>query len=194
MIQTVAHAFNAGGPFMWVILMVFAVACTVVADRLIFYFLICRPNGVRLVADVAKAINAGDTAKAKKVVSSRKAPMNMLMQTAIERFNAGMNYEEIQKGVDQAAIREMPRMTQRLNNLSLFANIGTLLGLRHHHRLAGNVRLFGGRRSGKKGSHARIGHRPSYERHCVRPDCSRALYGHVYDALQQAAADHQGPR
>jgi biopolymer transport protein ExbB len=129
MIQTVAHAFNAGGPFMWVILMVFAVACTVVADRLIFYFLICRPNGLRLVADVAKAINAGDTIMAKKVVSSRKAPMNMLMQTAIERFSAGMDYEEIQKGVDQAAIREMPRMTQRLNYLSLFANIGTLLGL-----------------------------------------------------------------
>ena len=129
MIQTVAHAFNAGGPFMWVILMVFAVACTVVVDRLIFYFLICRPNGVRLVTEVAKALNAGDTAKAKKVVSSRKAPMNMLMQTAIERFTAGMNYEEIQKGVDQSAIREMPRMTQRLNYLSLFANIGTLLGL-----------------------------------------------------------------
>jgi biopolymer transport protein ExbB/TolQ len=82
-----------------------------------------------LVADVAKALNANDVAAAKKAVSKRRAPMNVLMQTAVERFGAGMSFEDIQKGVDQSAIREMPRMTQRLNYLSLFANIGTLLGL-----------------------------------------------------------------
>jgi biopolymer transport protein ExbB/TolQ len=129
MLHSLAIAFNAGGPFMWVILVVFAIACTVVADRLIFYFIICQPNGVMLVADVAKALNANDVAAAKKAVSKRRAPMNVLMQTAVERFGAGMSFEDIQKGVDQSAIREMPRMTQRLNYLSLFANIGTLLGL-----------------------------------------------------------------
>jgi|WetSurMetagenome_2_1015567.scaffolds.fasta_scaffold54053_2 biopolymer transport protein ExbB len=129
MVHTLANAFNAGGPFMWVILVVFAVACTVVIDRLIFYFIICKANGAKLVAETAQALNAGDLEKAKKTVSKRRAPMNMLMQTAIERFGAGMTFDDIQKGVDQAAIREMPRMTQRLNYLSLFANIGTLLGL-----------------------------------------------------------------
>jgi biopolymer transport protein ExbB len=129
MIHTLASAFNAGGPFMWVILVVFAVACTVVIDRLVFYFIICKADGAKLVAETAQALNAGDLEKAKKTVSRRRAPMNMLMQTAIERFGSGMSFDDIQKGVDQAAIREMPRMTQRLNYLSLFANIGTLLGL-----------------------------------------------------------------
>ncbi len=129
MVQSLANAFNAGGPFMWVLLVVFAVACAVVTDRLIFYFFICKPNGARLVAEVATALNTGDTVKAKKAVSTRKAPMNMLMQTAIERFVSGISYGDIQKSVDQTAVREMPRMTQRLNYLSLFANIGTLLGL-----------------------------------------------------------------
>jgi biopolymer transport protein ExbB len=129
MIHSLANAFNAGGPFMWVILVVLAVACAVVIDRLVFYFIICQTNGTRLVAEVAQALNAGDLAKAKKTVSARRAPMNMLMQTAVELFGSGMPFDDIQKGVDQAAIREMPRMTQRLNYLSLFANIGTLLGL-----------------------------------------------------------------
>jgi len=129
MLHSLANAFNAGGPFMWVILVVFAIACTVVVDRLIFYFIICRPNGVQLVTEVAKALNAGDGELAKKAVSKRRAPMNVLMQTAVERYSSGMTFEDIQKGVDQTAIREMPRMTQRLNYLSLFANIGTLLGL-----------------------------------------------------------------
>jgi|WetSurMetagenome_2_1015567.scaffolds.fasta_scaffold184131_3 biopolymer transport protein ExbB len=129
MIHSLASAFNAGGPFMWVILVVFAIACTVVIDRLIFYFIICKPNGVMLAAEVAKALNSDDVEKARKIVSKQRAPMNILMQTAIERFSSGMSFEDVQKGVDQSAIREMPRMTQRLNYLSLFANIGTLLGL-----------------------------------------------------------------
>lgn len=129
MIHSLASAFNAGGPFMWVILVVFAVACAVVIERVIFYFIICQPNGVKLVTEVAQAINKNELDKAKKLVSHRKAPMNILLQTAIDRFGAGMTFNEIQKGVDNASIREMPRMTQRLNYLSLFANIGTLLGL-----------------------------------------------------------------
>jgi biopolymer transport protein ExbB len=129
MIQNIAVQFNAGGPFMWVILAVFAVACAVTIERLIFYFIICQANGVKLVANVAQALNADDAVKAKKLVSRRRAPMNVLLQTALERFSTGMAFADIQKGVDNAAIREMPRMTQRLNYLSLFANIGTLLGL-----------------------------------------------------------------
>jgi biopolymer transport protein ExbB len=129
MIHSLAAAFNAGGPFMWVILAVVAVAVAVVVDRLIFYFLICRANGAHLVAQAAQALNAGDVEKAKKSVSKRGAPMNRLMGIAVERFGSGMSFEDIQKGVDLAAIKEMPRMTQRLNYLSLFANIGTLLGL-----------------------------------------------------------------
>jgi biopolymer transport protein ExbB len=128
-ITGLAQAFNAGGPFMWVILVVFAVACTVTVERLIFYFIICRPNGVRLVAETAKALNADDVEKAKKIVCCRRAPMNVLLQTAVERFSAGMSFDDIQEGIDETAIKEMPRMTQRLNYLSLFANIGTLLGL-----------------------------------------------------------------
>jgi biopolymer transport protein ExbB len=128
-INSLASAFNAGGPFMWVLLIVFAVAWAVVVERLIFYFIVCRRNGIQLFTEIVTALDAGDGEKAKKAVTARNAPMNILMRTAIDRFVSGMNFTEIQKGVDQAAIREMPRMTQRLNYLSLFANIGTLLGL-----------------------------------------------------------------
>ena len=128
-LDALTSAFNAGGPFMWVILAVFAIACAVVTERLIFYFIICRKSGGRLFAALIVALDASDAAKAKAAVAKGSAPLLVLMRTAIDRFTSGMNYEEIQKGVDHAAIAEMPRMTQRLNYLSLFANIGTLLGL-----------------------------------------------------------------
>ena len=129
MIELLATKFNEGGPFMWVILVVLAIACAIVIERIIFYFILCNVNGARLVADVAKALNSDKVDEAKKIAGSRKAPVNKLFQVALDRFGQGMSIDEIQEGVDEAAIKELPKMSQRLNYLSLFANIATLLGL-----------------------------------------------------------------
>ena len=129
MMELLATKFNEGGPFMWVILIVLAIACAIVIERLIFYFILCNVNGAKLIADVAKALNSDNVDAAKKIAGRRKAPVNKLFQVALDRFGQGMTVDDIQEGVDEAAIKELPRMTQRLNYLSLFANIATLLGL-----------------------------------------------------------------
>lgn len=129
MVELLATKFNEGGPFMWIILVVLAVACAIVIERLIFYFILCNINGAKLMADVAKALNNDKVDEAKKIAGRRKAPVNKLFQVALERFGQGMSIDDIQEGVDEAAIKEIPKMSQRLNYLSLFANIATLLGL-----------------------------------------------------------------
>jgi biopolymer transport protein ExbB/TolQ len=40
-----------------------------------------------------------------------------------------MSPDAVQEGVEEAAIRELPKLSERLNYLALFANIATLLGL-----------------------------------------------------------------
>jgi len=129
MINKVAFWFNQGGSFMWVILVVFAAAWAVILERIIYYYFFANSNGAKLSADVAKALNNNNIEEAKKVASRRKAPVNMLVKTAVESYSNGMNIDEIQENIEQASIRELPKLTQRLNYLSLFGNIGTLLGL-----------------------------------------------------------------
>jgi len=129
LIDIVATRFNEGGVFMWVILGVLAVATAIVIERLIFYFFICRTNGVRMVSLVARELNTGNTKKAKEIVCCSKAPVNVLMHNALERYDEGLSFADIQEGVDETAIKELPRMGERLNYLSLFANVATLLGL-----------------------------------------------------------------
>ncbi len=129
MVALLATKFNEGGPFMWAILVVLAAAVAIVLERLVFYFFICDINGVKLVASVAKALNNDTIEEAKKAAFCKKAPINTLISTAVERYGAGMSFEDIQEGVDETAIKEVPKMSQRLNYLSLFANIATLLGL-----------------------------------------------------------------
>ncbi len=129
MTAQIAAWFNEGGVFMWVILTVFAVAVAVALERLVFYAFICRGNAVRTVAELAKLLNEDKVEEARQAVCCRRSPSFVLLRTAVERFAAGMDHADIQEGVDEAAIKELPRMGQRLNYLALFANVATLLGL-----------------------------------------------------------------
>jgi biopolymer transport protein ExbB/TolQ len=129
MIHTIATFFNSGGPFMWVILIVLAISTAVVIERAAFYFIVCRVSGPGLVSKIAAALRSGNQDEAKKAVARGSAPLVLLLRTAVDRFCAGMNLHDIEEGIEESAIIEMPRMIERLNYLSLFANIATLLGL-----------------------------------------------------------------
>ena len=128
MIHTFAAWFADGGKFMWVILAVLAISVAVVIERLIFYYGICGANGRKTVSEVARALNENKVEDAKRLVVSG-APLTMLLRVAVDRYSDGMTIDEIQEGVEEASIQQVPRFSQRLNYLSLFANIATLLGL-----------------------------------------------------------------
>ena len=128
MFHTLAAWFNGGGPFMWAILAVLAFAVAVVVERLIFYYHTCRGLGTGMVADIALHCNSNDMEKACQTVAG-SSPVSVLLRTALERFCAGMSHSEIQEGIEETAIKELPRLGERLNYLVLFANIATLTGL-----------------------------------------------------------------
>jgi len=129
LIESLAKQFNEGGLFMWPILFVLACACAIAIERVIYYYVICRVNGGKLIADIAKALNADKIDEAEKIAAKKRIPVYALIKTALERYKAGMGQEDIQDGVEEAAIKELPRLSSRLNYLSLFANVATLLGL-----------------------------------------------------------------
>lgn len=129
MIEVIARFFSAGGPFMWIILAIFASALAVIIERLIFYLITCRNNSPALVADVAKSLNAEKPQEALAALAAGTAPLNVILTAAIERWQAGFGYKEIRQGVEEAAIREVPKLSRRLNYLAMFANVATLTGL-----------------------------------------------------------------
>jgi biopolymer transport protein ExbB len=128
MTVTLAKFFSAGGLFMWLILLLLAVAVAVMIERAIFYLVVCRRKTGTTVVAVAEALEAGNLDNADKAARGN-APFERLMQALLKRYRAGLTYKDIKQGVEEAAIRELPRLTQRLNYLSLFANIATLTGL-----------------------------------------------------------------
>ena len=129
MIETAAKFFNEGGTFMWIILGVGAFASAVILERLYFFFVTCRGNSRGLVSRIAKAISNDNPEEAEKIASSKKSPVHRLLNVAVQRYKKGLAYEEIQQGVEEAAIKEIPKFGTRLSSLGMFANIATLTGL-----------------------------------------------------------------
>ncbi len=129
MIESIAQQFTSGGPFMWVILIVFGVAFAVALERIIYYFIINRKNSRELVADIANAINDNEFEAARELTSKGKTPLYMLLNAAVERYIENPDTECIQEGIEETAIKELPKLSKRINYLSLFANVATLLGL-----------------------------------------------------------------
>lgn len=127
--QVIADQFNTGGPFMWVILAVLAVATAVVIERLLYYFLYCRADALSLAVKMSQSLRSGAVEEARVALGKRTAPLFVLLRTALDRYANGVKVEKVEQSIEEAAIREMPRMSKRLNYLSLFANIATLLGL-----------------------------------------------------------------
>lgn len=129
MFQTIATQFNAGGTFMWVILMIFAIALAVVIERTIYYFIFCSSNSGRLVHTISKALSENRIQETLAQLRKRKNPMYRLLTTALERYGAGAPIAQIEEGVEEVSIKEIPRISSRINYLSLIANIATLVGL-----------------------------------------------------------------
>jgi len=128
MIRSIAAWFNGGGPFMWAILAVLAFAVAVVIERVVFYYILCRQRGPRLLADIARNLNANAIDKARQAASGG-APLPAMLRCGLERYGLGMSIDEVQEGIEESAIKEVPRLGDRLNYLVLFANIATLTGL-----------------------------------------------------------------
>ncbi|MBM4116783.1 MotA/TolQ/ExbB proton channel family protein [bacterium] len=129
MIDGIARYFADGGPMMWPILAIIGGAVAVVGERLHFYFVVCRDRAALLVPAVVGALNADQPETALRLADRRSAPLNAILGAAIERYRDGGSMSEIRQAVDEAAIREVPRLTRRLGTLQTFANLATLAGL-----------------------------------------------------------------
>lgn len=129
MVENIAVWFSNGGPFMWVLLGVCTVASAVVIERLIFFYIICGKNALQYTGSVVTALKEENVDAAKQLVHKGNAPLTNLLRTAVERYSEGVPFTEIQESVEETAIQQIPRVSERINYLSLFANIATLLGL-----------------------------------------------------------------
>src|SRR5262252_7217037 len=132
------HHFQAGGWAMWIILFWLICSIAVIAERAVYLFGSSINKDVFL-ATMQKCILAGDIAKAVKMCSAANAPLARIVQAGLVKVNRPD--EEVQAAMDEAALREVPKIASRTGYLALLSNLAMLSGLLG--TVSGLIKSFG---------------------------------------------------
>jgi biopolymer transport protein ExbB len=133
-----AHHFEEGGWGMYPILVWQIIAIGIIIERAIYLYRSSINKDVFL-ATMQKCILAGDVAKAVKMCSAANAPLARIVQAGLVKVNRPD--EEVQAAMDEAALRELPKISARTGYLALLSNIAMLSALLG--TVAGLIKSFG---------------------------------------------------
>src|SRR4051812_21538775 len=124
----IVASFQAGGPWMIAIAIVFATSIAFTIERFVRLFLHYNVDGASFMFEVQKYILANDIDGAIRLCNGAgKAALPRIIKAGLQR--ASRDEQQIQNAVDAASLEVIPKLERRLSYLALIANIATLLGL-----------------------------------------------------------------
>ena len=118
--------YKEGGWPMWVILLWSIFVFAIIIERSLYLWGGSIAKDV-FISTMQKCILAGDVQKAVKMCSAANAPLARIVQAGLIKVNRPD--EEVQAALDEAALREMPKITHRTAYLGLLSNLAMLTGL-----------------------------------------------------------------
>jgi biopolymer transport protein ExbB len=131
-------SFHDGGWGMYPIVLWSIITIGIIVERALYLYGSSINKEVFL-ATMQKCILAGDVAKAVKMCSAANAPLARIVQAGLVKVNRPD--EEVQAAMDEAALREVPKISTRTGYLALLSNLAMLSGLLG--TIAGLIKSFG---------------------------------------------------
>jgi len=117
-----------GGIFISAIGIVGFFVCLITIERFIALYFKMRIDAQALFSKIEETFRRGDTDAAQQIaIQAGRKPAAQLIASALQRWNA--TEKEIELAIETEKAYQTPRILSRLNFLSTFANISTLLGL-----------------------------------------------------------------
>ena len=125
-LKILADGFHEGGWGMWPILVLLMITMAILIERAVFLRRAVIDKE-KLTALLRSQISAGNIQGAIKVCSGNPTPVTRIIQAGLTKFNRPD--AEVQAAMDEAALREIPRLEKRTGYLAMLGNVATLVGL-----------------------------------------------------------------
>jgi len=126
--HTIAERFQAGGWGMYPITLCFIFTLAILVDRLSALYGRLNIDKEAFLSGLKKHIFAGDLEQAISFTASQKAtPLTAIVKAGLMQVDKGD--AEVQAAMDEASLREMPRVEARTGYLAMLGNVATLCGL-----------------------------------------------------------------
>ncbi len=136
-LSTIAEMFHEGGWGMWPILGCLIVTIAIIVERSI-YLVQSSVDKDKLLALLKSQVMSGNVQGAIKVCSGNPTPMTRIVQAGLMKYNK--TDHEVQSAMDEAALRELPRINTRTPYLAMLSNFAVMAGLLG--TIAGMIKAF----------------------------------------------------
>jgi len=127
-IYSIIGFFVTGGPFMYPILIVFAVGAAIATERYITLSLMTARNQ-SVWAELQPALVEGDFERARELTSDDDSSISKLLSMGLDRQGAVRRREDIEIAMEESMMEIIPQLEKRTPYVALASNIATLLGL-----------------------------------------------------------------
>ena len=127
-IYSIVGFFVTGGPFMYPILIVFAVGAAIAIERYVTLTRMTARNQ-SLWSKVQPALVEGDFEKARELTSEDDSTISRLLSMGLERQGAVRRREDVEIAMEESMMEIIPQLEKRTPYVALTSSIATLLGL-----------------------------------------------------------------
>ena len=123
-----ARRWEAGQAGMYPIALCMVIALAIIIERSLVLFGKASINKEGFLRGLKKHIYAGDLDKAINYVAGQKpTPLTNVIKAGL--MNVPKGQDEVQAALDEASLRETPRIEARTGYLAMLGNVATLIGL-----------------------------------------------------------------
>jgi biopolymer transport protein ExbB/TolQ len=135
-----AKAYHDGGIGMHPILVSLVFVVTILIDRIRVLYFSAAIDKDAFLRGLKKHVYAGDLDKAiSYTASQKKTPLTSVIKAGL--INVPKGEQDVQAAMDEATLRESPRIERRTGYLAMLGNVATLLGL--FGTIVGLIHAFG---------------------------------------------------
>jgi biopolymer transport protein ExbB len=127
-IYSVVGFFVTGGPFMYPILIVFAVGAAIAIERYVMLTKVTAKNQ-SVWSRVQPALMHGDFEQARDLTSKDDSTISQLLSMGLARQGAVRRREDIEIAMEESMMEIIPQLEKRTPYVALASSIATLLGL-----------------------------------------------------------------
>ena len=128
LIYSIVGFFVTGGPFMYPILLVFAVGSAIAVERYVTLAMVTATNQSAW-NEVQPVLLEGDFDKAREVTGNDDSNISQLLSMGLARQGAVRRREDIEIAMEESMMEIIPQLEKRTPYVSLASSIATLLGL-----------------------------------------------------------------
>ena len=124
----IVRFFVSGGPFMYPILIVFAVGIAIAIERHVTLTRVRREND-GMWKQIQPALAKGEFDRARELTMKDESTVSRLLTMGLARQGAVRRREDIEIAMEESMMEIIPQLEKRTSYVALGASIATLLGL-----------------------------------------------------------------